>query len=145
MKHDNTFAQAGFSLVETVAALGILALAAIPLMQLTADATRNTAYLQNRVLARTVAENTLSRALAEVEALPVGISAGQESQMGQVYNWSLTVTGNELADLQTLEVTVQREGGIDQLARLVTLKALPVTLPDARPEDTPPTPEAQKS
>ena len=72
--------QSGFSLVETVAAMGILALAAIPLMQVTTDASRNAASLESRLLARTVAENVMARSMATQDVIDAGISAGAHGQ-----------------------------------------------------------------
>ena len=75
--------QAGFSLVETVAAMGILAMAAIPLLQITTDATRNPSSLEGRVLARTVAENVMARSMASPEILDAGVATGRRAPDGR--------------------------------------------------------------
>ena len=113
----------GFSLVETIAALGILALAAVPLMQLSSDALRNTSQLESRFLARTTAENVLSRAMADPEPVSVGQTSGTETQMGRGYDWSLTVYPTERDRLFRLEVQVSQTERDQILARLTTLKA----------------------
>ncbi|MEL6725403.1 MAG: type II secretion system minor pseudopilin GspI [Pseudomonadota bacterium] len=120
--------QAGFSLVETIAAMGILALAAIPLLQISSDATRNSASLEARVLARMVAENIMTFSLAEPGALDAGIAVGTETQMGRAFAWSRTSGPASLGELQNLEVTVRREGDEQVLARLVALKYIPAAL-----------------
>jgi len=112
----------GFSLVETVAALGILALAAVPLMQLSSDALQNTARLESRLLARTTAENVLSRAMADSDPVQVGQTSGSEAQMGRAYDWTLTVFPTERDSLFRLEVRVSQSGRQQELARLTTLK-----------------------
>ena len=116
--------EAGFSLVETVAALGILALAAVPLMQLSSDAVRNTARLESRLLARTTAENVLARAMAERDPIEIGQTVGSETQLGRAYDWQLTVYPTEQANLLRLEVRVSEAGREQALARLITLKAV---------------------
>ena len=83
--------QRGFSLVETVAALGILSLAAIPLMQLATNAVQNTGRLEARLLARTTAENALTRAISSREPIELGLFEGSETQMGRPFEWDLTV------------------------------------------------------
>jgi type II secretion system protein I len=120
--------QAGFSLVETVAAMGILALAAIPLLQISTDATRNAASLEARVLARTVAENTLARAMIEPETIDAGIVTGRETQKGRVFIWTRTSSLAQQGELQNLEVQVRQEEDEQVLARLVALKYIPATL-----------------
>lgn len=121
--------QSGFSLVETVAAMGILALAAIPLMQVTTDASRNAASLESRLLARTVAENVMARSMAPREVFDAGISAGQEVQLGRTYNWVRTVSAAQQGQLQNLRVEVRPADSEQVLASLVSLKYIPQNLP----------------
>lgn len=121
--------QSGFSLVETVAAMGILALAAIPLLQVTTDATRNAASLESRLLARTVAENVMARTMATDDQIDAGISAGQEIQMGRTYNWVRTASDASPGQLQNLRVDVRPAEGEQVLASLISLKYLPQNLP----------------
>lgn len=118
-------ASAGFSLVETIAALGILSMAAIPLMQLSSDALRNEGRLESRLLARTTAENVLARAIASGVAPIIGRSTGSEAQLDRVYDWSLTIYSTDRPDLLRLEVSVSEAGHEQALARIVTLKAVP--------------------
>ena len=121
--------QSGFSLVETVAAMGILALAAIPLLQVTTDASRNAASLESRLFARTVAENVMARSMASSEVIDAGISAGQETQMGRTYNWVRTASQAQAGELQNLKVDVRPAETEQVLASLVSLKYLPKNLP----------------
>ena len=121
--------QAGFSLVETVAAMGILAVAAIPLLQITTDANRNAASLETRLLARTVAENEMARAMATRAALDAGIVTGQRVQMGRTYVWTRTTSRGELGQLQNLRVEVRPAESEQVLASLVSLKYIPQNLP----------------
>ena len=126
--------QAGFSLIETVAALGILALAALPLMQLTGQAVRNTAFLENRFLARTVAENIMARTIAEPDPLEAGIEVGQESQMARQFAWTRLTSAVDATGLQTIEVTVARTEDSQILARLISFRAAQGILPAVEPE-----------
>ena len=129
MPRPDRTSEAGFSLVETVAALGILALAALPLMQIANDAVGNTGRLESRLLARTVAENVVSLALAETDPLDAGIRTGLQSQLGRAFAWTLSTGPSESGGVQTIEVQVTPVGGSQVLARLVSLKALPAPPP----------------
>lgn len=128
MSSDKSAHQSGFSLVETVAAMGILALAAVPLLQITTDATRNAANLEGRVLARTVAENVMARAMATPEIIDAGIATGRETQMGRTFIWTRTASLAQVGEIQNLEVRVRREDDEQVVARLVSLKYMPATL-----------------
>ena len=129
MPNDRRQRQAGFSLVETVAAMGILALAAIPLLQVTTDASRNAASLESRLFARTVAENVMARSMASSEVIDAGISAGQETQLGRTYNWVRTASQAQSGELQNLKVEVRPAESEQVLASLISLKYLPKNLP----------------
>jgi general secretion pathway protein I len=128
LSSDKSAHQSGFSLVETVAAMGILALAAVPLLQITTDATRNAANLEGRVLARTVAENVMARAMATPEVIDAGIATGRETQMGRTFIWTRTASLAQVGEIQNLEVRVRREDDEQVVARLVSLKYMPATL-----------------
>ena len=120
--------QAGFSLVETVAAMGILAMAAIPLLQVTTDANRNASSLEMRLLARTVAENEMARAMASGTILDAGVATGQETQMGRTYTWTRTTSRAQLGQLQTLVIEVRPSTSEQVLSRLESLKYIPQSL-----------------
>ncbi len=131
MSNGKPSAQAGFSLVETVAAMGILALAAIPLLQITTDANRNAASLETRLLARTVAENEMARAMATRIVLDAGVVTGQETQMGRTFNWVRTTTPAQVGQLQNLRIDVRPAESKQVLASLVSLKYIPKNLTGA--------------
>ena len=131
--------EAGFSLVETVAAMGILAMAAIPLLQITTDANRNAASLEARLLARTVAENEMARAMATRTILDGGIVTDQEVQMGRTYVWTRTTSAAQIGQLQNLRVDVRLAESEQVLASLISLKYIPTNL--AGTPNLPQTPE----
>lgn len=108
--------------------MGILALAAVPLLQITTDATRNAANLEGRVLARTVAENVMARAMATPEIIDAGIATGRETQMGRAFIWTRTASLPQVGEVQNLEVQVRRENDEQVVARLVSLKYMPAIL-----------------
>lgn len=135
MSNVRSCAQAGFSLVETVAAMGILALAAIPLLQVTTDANRNAASLETRLLARTVAENELARAMASRTVLDAGISTGEVDQMGRTFVWTRTTSPAQVGQLQNFRVDVRSDNSEQVLASLISLKYIPANLPgDVAPQ-----------
>lgn len=119
--------QAGFSLVETIAAMAILALAAIPLLQLVNNSIRGSASLENRYLARTVAENVMVQEITKT-AIPTEdelIQAGFSEQLGKRFNWVVTASPVEEALPQLLMVEVRLEQNPQVLSQLTGIR-LPV-------------------
>ncbi len=109
--------------------MGILAMAAIPLMQVTTVATQNTASLEDRLLARTVAENVMARAMAPSAIIEGGIATGEELQLGRNFVWTRTATPAQAGALQNLSVEVRPAEREQVLASLISLKYTPQALP----------------
>jgi len=84
--------QAGFSLVETVAAMGVLAIAALPIMQVASNATNNAARLEARLLARMVAENELSYVMSDPNPVNGGLTSGISRQLARSFEWTLVAS-----------------------------------------------------
>lgn len=108
--------------------MGILAMAAIPLLQVTTEANRNADSLELRLLARTVAENEMARAIASGTVLDAGVATGQETQLGRTYTWTRTTSRAEIGGLQNLIVEVRPSQNEQVLARLEGLKYIPQNL-----------------
>jgi len=116
--------EGGFSLVETVAAMGILALAAIPLLEVSSDATANTRYMQERALARIVAENAIAYAVSDPRPREFGIETGVVQQFGRDFQWTVTTSPGALQGVQGVLVEVRRVEKDQILVRYETLKSV---------------------
>lgn len=122
--------QAGFSLVETIAAMGILALAAIPLLQLVNNSIRGSSSLEHRFLARTVAENLLVQQIIE-PALPnekIVVDTGVSKQLGRSFSWTMTTSPVQETAPQLVVVEVRLENSPQVIAQLTGVR-LPVQPP----------------
>ena len=94
----------GFSLIETMAALAVVAIAGLALVNMTQATTRNTAAVQERSLAMLAAEN-----LMNTELLRAGGPEDRDGvyRMGGLdYEWRLEVSATDAADLVRLHLTV---------------------------------------
>jgi general secretion pathway protein I len=98
----------GFTLVEVVVALAILAIA----LAAASRATRGTADvardLEARVAAQWVAENRIAERIALRSWLPPGVISGVEVQAGVELLWSEQVTATYNPFFRRLEVRVAR-------------------------------------
>lgn len=82
---------AGFTLVEVLAALSVFAIAAIGLIHVSAENTKGALAIENRMLASIVADNEMTLTLAEQLPLDDGVSTGRVSLGGRDWEWRRTI------------------------------------------------------
>lgn len=115
----------GFTLIEVMVALAIVAVA-VPALLFTLDQqVDGTAYLRDRSLAQVVAANRLSElrlALRGGERTFTGSLSGSESLAGRDWYWRMSRTDTQVPQFARVEIAVsEREG--DDAAPLYTLVA----------------------
>lgn len=108
----------GFSLIELLVAVSILALAAVTLLQSQSQAIGMSSHIEERALAAIVAENQMNLTLGLTEVPAIGITRGQQQQMGVTFRWERRVTNTSGSDLLLIQVVVT---GVPDQAELVTL------------------------
>lgn len=109
MKH----ADAGFTLLEVLIALTVLALALGAVIQAAGDFTVSQAYLRDRTYAEWVAHNRLAEAQLEREWPSVGQSKGEakfplegDNLPAREWRWEIQVTQTPEQDLRRLDIDV---------------------------------------
>ena len=116
---------AGFTLVEVMVALAIVALA-IPALLFTLDQqVDGTAYLRDRSLARIVASNRLSELRLALRGQPQALRgrlAGSEEMAGREWFWTVRSQSTEVAGFSRVELQVRASENEDAGA-LFTLVA----------------------
>ncbi|MGF1643531.1 MAG: type II secretion system minor pseudopilin GspI [Thiotrichales bacterium] len=101
--------QNGFSLLEVILALAVLALALAAIIQTTSSMTRNTAYLQDKTFAHWVAQNRLAE-LRLGDAWPdPGTTEGSERLAERPWRWEITVSNTPEPELRRVDVRVRTE------------------------------------
>lgn len=98
--------RAGFTLLEVLVALAVLAIALGAALRLATQTTAGAAAMRDRTVASWVAENRLHRVLLGEEPLALGRYSGEERQAGRDWRWRLTVTSTRDGDVRRLEVQV---------------------------------------
>jgi general secretion pathway protein I len=81
------FQQQGFSLLEVLVALAILAISMAAVSRTSSSSILHTEALRTRITADWVAQNRLALHQARGDWLPTGIQRGEEEQAGQTYHW----------------------------------------------------------
>lgn len=98
--------QPGFTLLELMVALAILAIALSAVMRAVGAATLNVEELRQRTLAGWVAENILAEHRAKRDWLAPGRQEGLAKQGGQEFRWVEEVQATPNAQFRRVEVRV---------------------------------------
>ncbi len=105
--------ETGFSLIEMMVALTVLAVAGLALVNMTTATTRNTAAVESGSLAALAAENILN--LYWLDAAAPASRSGRYELAGIEYDWSLDVARTDDDGLLRLHLQV-REAGQSRVA-----------------------------
>jgi general secretion pathway protein I len=96
----------GFTLLEVLIALAVLALAMSAAIKASSDYTNNQSYLRDRTLAMWVARNVLVEYQVSGEWLSVGERKGTREMGNQEWRWLARTSQTEEAELRRLDVEV---------------------------------------
>jgi general secretion pathway protein I len=96
----------GFTLLETLVALAILAIALAAVMRATGAGTNHAEAMRMRVLADWVAQNRLAQHAARGDFLTPGVQNGEETQAGVRLLWKEEIGVTPNPSFRRIEVSV---------------------------------------
>lgn len=96
----------GFTLVEVLVALAIVAIALLSALRAAGQGTNNVGELRSRLLAGWVAENLLAEHRARADWLPLGMQRGTARQGGLDFAWREEVIATPNAAFRRVDVRV---------------------------------------
>ena len=100
----------GFTLIELLVALAVFSLAALALLNLSAENTRSAARVETRTLGGIVAENLAVETMI-APAVSEGTTTGQTPLAGRPWTWTRTIAPTEEPDLLRIHITVKTPEG----------------------------------
>ena len=113
-------ARGGFTLVEVLVALAIVAVALAAGFRSVAQSAESATALKARTLALWVAQNRLAAAQLETPAPALGERDGSEEQAGASFTWHETIIGTPNPAFRRVEINIAESSRPDYvLARLV--------------------------
>lgn len=98
--------QHGFTLLEVLVALGVLAIAMGAILKAAAGSAANIGYLRDRTLASWVALNEANQFLLQSGLPGIGAQEGTDAMAGREWRWRVRVSGTDREDMRRLEITV---------------------------------------
>lgn len=97
---------AGFTLLETLVALAILAIALAAVLRATGAATNHAGDMRIRLLADWVAQNRIALHAARGDWIPVGIQNGEETQAGVRLLWKEEISSTPNPAFRRIEISI---------------------------------------
>jgi len=101
-------AQHGFTLIEVLAALVIVALGMIAAIQAVTQSARNGTYLRDKTLAHWIGMNVLTERRLQASAPDIAESTGRVEFADQQWQWTTKVTQTQVASLRRIDIAVHR-------------------------------------
>lgn len=100
-------AHRGFTLLEVLAALIIVALGMLGVIQAVSQTASNTSYLRDKTVAHWVAMNQLTQARLAAQQPRIGKTSDDVEMAGRTWRWTMEVTQTPLESMRRIEVRVR--------------------------------------
>jgi general secretion pathway protein I len=100
--------QRGFTLIEVLAALVIVALGMIAAIQAVTQSARNGTYLRDKTLAHWIGMNVLTERRLLPSVPDIAESTGRVEFADQQWQWTMTVTQTQVPSLRRIDIAVRR-------------------------------------
>lgn len=110
----------GFTLLEMLVALTVLAIALLAALRASSAGVQNTVEIRNRLLAGWVAQNRVAEHIARRDWLPVGVVRGDDTQGGVRFNWEEKIVGTPNFQFRRIEIRVFAEQEPEQALASLT-------------------------
>ena len=113
----------GFTLIEIMVALAVLAIGMAAVLRSTAQASHGAILLKQKTIAHWVASNRAAEFSLEQQWPALGTTTGTETMANQVWQWEAEAQSTDIAELRRIDIRVSLEG--DELTRFTTFLGKP--------------------
>lgn len=113
--------QRGFTLLETLVAVAVFATAAMGMISLNTNTLHISGQLEDRMLARLVAENVVVTTVTDPELQIAGRTTGEESQRQHLFEWERVIRPASQDDILEITVRVHMKGEAAVLSEVMLL------------------------
>lgn len=115
--------QKGFTLLEVMVALAVIALGMAAVIKTVTTTTSNTIHLRDKTFAYWVAQNQIAEIELTTGNPKTGFTDGEEELAGMTWHWTRKIEGTEDPDTSRVEVYVRKDKdkSAQNYATLVTL------------------------
>lgn len=96
----------GFTLIEVLAALIIVSLGMLAVIQAVSQTINNSSYLREKTVAHWVAMNKLAEVRLSNNPPPGGDSDGDVDMAGVTWRWRMTISATDAATMQRIDIKV---------------------------------------
>jgi len=110
----------GFTLIEMLVALAIVAIAMSTISSGYVSMVHNTDSLKERTLARWIAENRIARLHIETPWPEIGVRDGSLEYAGLKWHWSETTQASPDPDFRRIQIEVRRDGNQNATLSMVS-------------------------
>lgn len=113
MMHISRQHNSGFTLLEVMVALTIIALGMAAVIKTVASTTVNSAYLRDKSFAYWVAQNQMAELELTAAKPKIGFTDGNEKLAGVTWYWTRKIDGTEDPDTKRVEISVRMDKNKD--------------------------------
>lgn len=99
--------QNGFTLIEVLAALIIVALGMMAVIQAVSQTASNSAYLREKTIAHWVALNQLTETRLKRTPPPIDETSDEVEMAGREWRWTMTVTQTPVESMRRIDISVR--------------------------------------
>jgi general secretion pathway protein I len=110
----NATRQAGFTLIEVLAALIIVGLGMLAVIQAVSQTVNNANYLREKTIAHWVAMNKLTEVRLNPLAPPGGDTNGDVEMAGITWHWRMTINATDVPTMQRIDIQVAPKAAGDK-------------------------------
>ena len=127
----------GFTLIEVVVALAIVALGMFAVFKTIGDTTSNIGYLRDRSMAAWIADNRITEIRLSGEYPSVDKTEGDVDYAGRSWHWIAIVSQTPVDGLRRIDMRVRREGDAEDSSLVSLAGFVGATATTTGPSSTP--------